>query len=89
MFDQQKMAQTIFNMVKDYSSTTMQVIKTSTDSYEKTFDAMAKQGLVVQEEGQKLINDWTNKTKQAQQQYWKTMDENMKKMETFFNTQAK
>jgi len=89
MFDQQKMAQTIFNMVKDYSSTTMQVIKTSTDSYEKTFDAMAKQGLFMQEEGQKLLNDWTNKAKQAQQQYWKTMDENMKKMETFFNHQTK
>jgi len=89
MFDQQKMAQTIFNMVKDYSNTTMQVMKTSTEQYEKTFDVMAKQGLFMQEEGQKLLNDWTNKTKQAQQQYWKTMDENMKKMETFFNTQAK
>lgn len=89
MFDQQKMAQTIFNMVKDYTNTAMQVMKTSAEQYEKTFDAMAKQGLVMQEEGQKLMNDWTNKTKQAQQQYCKTMDENMKKMENFFNHQSK
>jgi polyhydroxyalkanoate synthesis regulator phasin len=89
MFDQQKMAQTVFNLAKDYTTTTMQIMKTSADQYEKTFDAMAKQGLVAQEEAQKLLNDWTTKSKQAQQQYWKLMDENIKKMESFFNTQSK
>ncbi|MFH1231793.1 MAG: hypothetical protein V1709_09895 [Planctomycetota bacterium] len=89
MFDQQKVAQTIFNLAKDYTTTTMQIMKTSAEQYEKTFDALAKQGLLIQEESQKLLNDWTNKAKQAQQQYWKLMDENMKKMETFFNPQSK
>jgi polyhydroxyalkanoate synthesis regulator phasin len=46
---------------------------------------MLKQGLVAQEEGQKLLSDWTNRAKQGQQQYWNMMDENIKKMETFFN----
>jgi polyhydroxyalkanoate synthesis regulator phasin len=85
MFDQEKMAQTVFNLAKDYTTTTMQMMKTSMEQYEKTVDTMLKQGLVAQEEGQKLLSDWTNRAKQGQQQYWNLMDENMKKMESFFN----
>ncbi|MEW6026518.1 MAG: hypothetical protein AB1599_04410 [Planctomycetota bacterium] len=85
MFDQQKMAQTVLNLAKDYTTTTMQVMKTSWDMYEKTLDTLMKQGAVAQEEGQKLMNDWMTRAKQGQQQYWNLMDENMKKMETHFN----
>jgi polyhydroxyalkanoate synthesis regulator phasin len=87
MFDQQKIAQTIFNMAKDYTSNTMQMLKNSTEQNEKVFDAMVKQGLVMQTEGQKLLNDWVGKAKQAQQQYWKLMDESLKNMESFFGSQ--
>jgi polyhydroxyalkanoate synthesis regulator phasin len=90
MFEQQQWAQMmIFNMVQNYTTATSQMMKTSMEQYEKAFDTMVKQGLVMQEDGQKLFNDWTSKARQAQQQYWKTMDENMKKMETFFNPQSK
>ena len=90
MFEQQHWAQMmIFNMVQNYTTATSQMMKTSMEQYEKAFDTMVKQGLVMQEDGQKLFNDWTSKARQAQQQYWKTMDENMKKMETFFNPQSK
>ncbi|MDI6733134.1 MAG: hypothetical protein QME51_05570 [Planctomycetota bacterium] len=85
MFDQQKMAQTVLNLTKDYTTTTMHVMKTSMDMYEKTMDAMMKHGILAQEEGQKLLNDWTTRAKQGQQQYWNLMDENLKKWEGFFS----
>ncbi|MBI5778690.1 MAG: hypothetical protein HZA49_04480 [Planctomycetes bacterium] len=85
MFDQQKMAQTVLNLAKDYTNTTMQVMKTSWDMYEKTLDTLMKQGSVAQDEGQKLMADWMTRAKQGQQQYWNLMEENMKKMETHFN----
>jgi len=85
MFDQQKMAQTVLNLAKDYTNTTMQVMKTSWDMYEKTLDTLMKQGSVAQDEGQKLMADWMTRAKQGQQQYWNLMEENMKKVETHFN----
>ena len=85
MFDQQKMAQTVLNLAKDYTNTTMQVMKTSWDMYEKTLDTLMKQGSVAQDEGQKLMADWMTRAKQGQQQYWNMMEENMKKVETHFN----
>ena len=86
VFDQQKMAQTVFNLSKDYTATTMQVMKTSMEQYEKTMDTLLKQGNVVQEEGQKLLADWMAKAKQGQQQYWNLMDENLKKMGNLFSS---
>ena len=86
MFDQQKMAHTVFNLSKDYTATTMQVMKTSMEQYEKTMDALINQGNGVQEEGQKLMTDWMAKAKQGQQQYWNLMDENLKKMGNLFSS---
>lgn len=85
MFDQQKMAQTVLNLAKDFTENTMQTMKTSWGMYEKTLDTLMKQGAVAQDEGQKLLADWMTKAKQGQQQYWNMMEENMKKMETHFN----
>lgn len=84
MFDQQEMAQTVFKLAKDYTNTTMQMMKTSAEQYEKTLDALMKQGLVMQTEGQKLMTDWINRAKQAQSQYWDQMEDGLKKMETAF-----
>jgi polyhydroxyalkanoate synthesis regulator phasin len=83
MFDQQKMAQTVLNLAQDYTTTTMQVMRTSMEMYEKTLDTMMKQGAVAQEEGQKLLADWTSKAKQGQKNYWDMMDDNIKKMSAF------
>jgi polyhydroxyalkanoate synthesis regulator phasin len=85
VFNPEKMAQTVFNLAKDYTTTTTQIMKTSMEMYEKTLDTMLKQGMGAQQEGQKLLADWTNRAKQGQQQYWNMMDENLKKMESFFN----
>ena len=88
MFDQQKMAQMVWNLAKDYTTTTTQVMKTSMEMYEKTLDTMLKQGMVAQEEGQKLLADWTNRAKQGQQQYWNMMNANLEKMASFLGTDS-
>jgi len=85
MFDQQKMAQTVITLAKDYTNTTMQTMKTSWDMYEKTLQTLIKQGTAAQDESQKLMSDWVAKAKQGQQQYWNMMEENMKKMEAHLN----
>jgi len=84
-FNPQKMAEMVFNLSKDYTATAMQAMKASTEQYEKTMDTLMKQGLVAQEEGQKLWSDWMAQAKQSQQQYWNMMDENLKKMNGLFN----
>ena len=84
VLDPQKMAQTVVNLTKDYTTTTMQVMKTSTEQYEKTMDTLMKQGNLVQDEGQKLWTDWMTRAKQGQQQYWNLMNENINKMTTLF-----
>jgi len=38
MFDTQKMAQTFFNMAKDYTEATMKTMKASAEMYEKSMD---------------------------------------------------
>jgi len=88
MFDTQKMAQTFFNMAKDYTEATMKTMKASAEMYEKSMDTMIKQGVVAQEEGQKLMSDWMNKAKQGQEQYWTTMEENLKKMASFLSVDS-
>lgn len=85
VFSPEKMAQTVFNLAKDYTSNTMQMMKTSTEHYEKTLDTLVKQGLVMQAEGQKLFMDWMTQVKQGQQQYWNLMSESLKKVEPFFS----
>lgn len=88
MFDPQKMAQTFFSLAQDYTEAAMKTMKTSAEMYEKSMDVMIKQGMVAQEEGQKLLADWMDKAKQGQQQYWDAMQDNLKKMSTLFNTDS-
>ena len=88
MFDPQKAAQMFFNMAKEYTEASIKTMKTSAELYEKSVDTMIKQGVVAQEEGQKMVADWMTKAKQGQQQYWSAMEDNLKKMATLFNTDS-
>ncbi|HLD35658.1 MAG TPA: hypothetical protein VJC37_02970 [Planctomycetota bacterium] len=83
MFDQQKTTQAFLDLAQNYTTTTMQVMRTSMEMYEKTLDTMMKQGALAQEEGQKLLSDWTNKAKLGQKNYMDIMDDNIKKMSAF------
>jgi polyhydroxyalkanoate synthesis regulator phasin len=88
MFNQQKMAQTIFNLAKDYTTNTTHIMKTSMEMYEKTLDTMLKQGVIAQQEGQKLLSDWMTRAKQGQQQYWNMLEQGIEKMERFFGPEG-
>ena len=86
MFDQQKIAQTVFNLAKDYTTANVQVMKTTMEQWEKTMNTLIKQGTVVQDEGSKLFADWFNRAKQGQQQYYNMMEEGLKNMGNIFGT---
>lgn len=85
MFDQGKMAQTIYGLAKDYTTANMSVMKTTMEQWEKTMNTLIKQGTVAQDEGTKLFADWFNRAKQGQQQYVNLMEEGLKKMDHLFN----
>lgn len=86
MFDQQKMAQTIYGLAKDYTTANVQMMKTTMEQWEKTMNILIKQGTVAQDEGPKLWADWWNRAKQGQQQYYNMMEEGLKNMDNLFNT---
>lgn len=84
MFDQEKMAQTVSNLARDYTTANMQVMKTTMEQWEKTMNTLIKQGIVAQDEGTKLWADWWNRAKQGQQQYYNIMEDGLKNMENLF-----
>lgn len=86
MFDQEKMAQTINGLAKDFTTANIQVMKTTMEQWEKTMNTLIKQGTVVQDEGSKLFADWFNRAKQGQQQYYNLMEEGLKNIENLFGT---
>jgi polyhydroxyalkanoate synthesis regulator phasin len=88
--DPQKMTQAVFNLTKDYTTNTMQIMKTSMEQVEKIVGTILKQDMVIhKDEAQKLFYDWMNQAKQGQKQYCNIMDVNLKKMETFFNSEKR
>jgi len=88
VFDQEKMAQTVSNLARDYTTANMQVMKTTMEQFEKTMNALIKQGAIAQDEGTKLFADWWNRAKQGQQQYYNIMEDGLKNMENLFGTMA-
>ena len=84
MFEQEKMAQTIYGLAKDYTTANIQVMKTSMEQWEKTMNTLIKQGTVAQDEGTKLFADWFVRAKQGQQQYYNMMEDGLKNMENLF-----
>lgn len=89
MLDQFKLAQDAFNMSKDYWVKTMEMMSNFQDHYTEMWNTMMEQGLISQQKGQEMINEWTTRTRQAQQDFMRTVQENMKKAESAFNTPPK
>jgi polyhydroxyalkanoate synthesis regulator phasin len=86
VFDQEKIAQTVSNLARDYTTANMTVMKTTMEQFEKTMNTLIKQGTVAQDEGTKLFADWWNRVKQGQQQYYNIMEDGLKNMENLFGT---
>ena len=88
MFDQEKVAQMVSNLARDYTTANIQVMKTTMEQWEKTMNTLIKQGAVAQDEGTKLFADWWSRAKQGQQQYYNIMEDGLKNMENIFGTMA-
>ena len=86
IFDPQKVAEMVFGMTKVYTESSMEIMKTSMEQVQNVLDTLLKQDDVIHDKAQKLFADWMNQAKQGQQQYWNMMEENIKKMESFFNS---
>lgn len=89
MFDQFKLTHDVFNMNKEYWMKTMEMMSNFHEHYAEMWNKMMEQGLISQQKGQEMITEWTAKTKQAQQEFTRTIQENLKKAESTFNTSPK
>jgi polyhydroxyalkanoate synthesis regulator phasin len=89
MFDQQKIAQEVFNLSKNYWMTTMEMMSAFQDQNEKMWNTLLEQGVISQSEGRKMLQDWLIRAKQAREQFTKTMDDNWKKAESVFGSSQK
>jgi polyhydroxyalkanoate synthesis regulator phasin len=89
MFDQQKVAQDVFNMTKGFWLTTMQMVSTFQDQNERMWHTLLDQGLVMQQESKKMLQESLTRAKQTREQFTETMEENWKKVESSLTGTAK
>ena len=89
MFDGQEMIRDMFNLNKSYWLNAMEMMSAYQNQTGKMWDTLLEQGLVTQHEGKKMLQDWLNRTKQAQDQFSETMKDNWKKAETIFGATPK
>ena len=86
MFDQQKVAQEMFNLSKNHWMMTMDMVTAFQEQNDKMWHTLMEQGLITQAEGKKVFIDWMDRAKQARDQFNNTITDNLKKMETVFTT---
>jgi CBS domain-containing protein/polyhydroxyalkanoate synthesis regulator phasin len=79
----------IWNQIKNYQATTMEIISTFQAQSEKMWNALLEQGLVNQQEGKKMLGDWLNTIEQSRKQFQETMENNLKKADGVFGTPPK
>jgi polyhydroxyalkanoate synthesis regulator phasin len=89
MFDGQEMVKEMFSMNKSYWLNTMEMMSEFQNQTGKMWNTLLDQGLVAQQESKKMLQDWLNRTKQAQEQFAETMANNWKKAEAAFGTAPK
>lgn len=89
MFDQAKIVQEVFALSKNYWATTMEMMSAFQDQNEKMWNILLEQGLVGQQEGGKMLQEWLNRAKQAREQFNRTMEDNWKKAEGAFGATSK
>ena len=89
MFDQQRLAQEIFNLSKNYWSTTMGMVSNFQDQNEKMWNNLIEQGVVTQQESKKMLQEWMNRARQAREEFTKTIDDNWKNTERTFSSAPK
>jgi len=86
MFEGQDMVRDMFNLNKSYWLNTMEMMSAYQNQTGKMWNTLLEQGVVAQQEGKKMLQDWLNRTKQAQDQFAETMENNWKKAEASFGS---
>jgi polyhydroxyalkanoate synthesis regulator phasin len=56
---------------------------------EKMWTTLVEQGLVSQQEGKKMLQEWMNRADQARDQLHKMIDDNWKRVESVFGSTPK
>jgi len=86
MFDGQEMIRDMFNLNKSYWVNTMEMMSAYHNQTGKIWNTLLEQGMGAQQEGKKMLQDWLNRTKEAQDQFAETMEKNWEKAEASFTT---
>jgi polyhydroxyalkanoate synthesis regulator phasin len=89
MFDGQEMSRWISGLNKSYWVNTMEMMSAFHNQTGKMCNTLLEQGMGAQQEGKKMLQDWLNRTKQAQDQFAETMEKNWEKAEASFVTTPK
>ena len=89
MFDGQEMMKEMFNLNKTYWLNTMEMMMGVQNQTEKMYNTLSEQGMIAQQEGKKMFQDWLHRTKDAQEQFTGTMQDNWKKAEGMFTKTPK
>jgi len=89
MLDNNRLAQEMFNLSKDYWLTTMNLMTGWQKQNEKMWNNLLEQGVVAQQEGRKMLQEWLNGVRQTQEQYNNLMEDTWEKAGTVFGTTPK
>lgn len=89
MFDGQEMVRDMFNLNKSYWLNMMEMMSSFHNQTGKICNTLLEQGMGAQQEGKKMLSDWLNQTKQAQEKFAETMEKNWEKAEAAFTTTPK
>jgi len=89
VFDNNQFAKEMYNLSKNYWTTTMEMLSSFQDQNEKMFHTMIDHGLVAQQEGKKMLQEWMSRTRKAQDQFTQTMQDTWEKTGLVFGTTPK
>lgn len=74
----------VFNFMKTSYLTALGTMTVIQDQAERALNSLIQQGIVFQDEGKKILNEWINTAKKNRAEYQKLVEENLKKVEEFF-----
>jgi polyhydroxyalkanoate synthesis regulator phasin len=82
--DTKLMAKQMIDFHKATFDNTFSAMVTLQEQTEKMVNLFLEQAAWMPEDGKKVVNDWVNTYKKGREEFKKTVDENFKKVEKFF-----
>lgn len=86
MLDQQKIAREVFNLTKNYCLNAVKMLTTFQEQNEKMWNSLLNEGVIVQQSNQKMLQEWLTHAKQAREHFQKTIEDNIKQVESNLGT---